>query len=112
MAMSNTNARIRMPSWLHEKATNLATDQGSSLNQFIVDAVQQAVANAPLKGGQPETPSAAARFLLEYQFDLDAEDAEDFLLLARERALDALTRTGAAGVEVRSLRLLPVSLGE
>lgn len=97
-----------MPEWLHEGATELASQRGISLNQLIVEALETAV-QASIIVGPKGSSNSAAQFLLEFGFFLDSEDAEDFILLARERATEALVRTGASEIQTRTLRVVPTS---
>lgn len=102
------NARVRMPESLHAQAIEVAASQGVSLNEFLVRATERAVLNEALtEGALTYLPQRVARYLVEYDFILDHEDCEDFLLLARERALNELVRTGAQDVQVRTLRVFP-----
>ena len=97
-----------MPEWLHEGATELASQRGISLNQLIVEALEAVVQSSTITGPE-DAPNSVAQFLLEFGFFLDSEDADDFILLARERATEALVRTGAHEIQTRSLRVVPTS---
>lgn len=101
------NARVRMPEWLHARANEVAAQQRVSLNEFITRAISRAVLDDALAEGVVGVPRGAARFLVEYSFILDSEEADDFLLLARERAHGELARTGAKDIQVRTFRVLP-----